>query len=144
MEVVIGSNTIRNTSGVLNVRGKKQIFLEIGRDGQLLLNMDLYDSARNHVAKLRRNAWAFNKEDKFEVTTSSASLKLIDKKTRDVVVEVNVEGKDKVEVLRGKFYTYTGELLEITPQFWSIGRTKLSGNTFDGCGGAVAIGEIPN
>ena len=121
------------------MRGKKQIFLEIGRDGQLLLTMDVYDSARNHVAKLRRNAWAFNKEDKFEVTTTPASLKLIDKKTRDVVVEVNVESKDIIKILRGKFYTHTGELLEVTPQFWSIGGgVKMSGNTFDG--GAVVIG----
>lgn len=141
MEVIIGSNTIRNTSGILNVRGKKQIFLEIGRDGQLLLTMDLYDSARNHVAKLRRNAWAFNKEDKFEVTTTPASLKLIDKETRDVVVEANVEAKSKIKIPRGRFYTHTGDLLEVTPQSWSIWEMKvmMSDNIFDSCGKAVTI-----
>lgn len=43
MELNIGSNIIRNTSGVLNVSGKEQISLEIGKDDQLLLTMDLYD-----------------------------------------------------------------------------------------------------
>jgi hypothetical protein len=43
VELNIGSNIIRNTSGVLNVSGKEQISLEIGKDDQLLLTMDLYD-----------------------------------------------------------------------------------------------------
>jgi len=46
MELNIGSNIIRNTTGVLKVQGKDQIFLEIGDDDQLLLTMDIYDSQR--------------------------------------------------------------------------------------------------
>lgn len=141
MELNIGSNIIRNTSGVLNVQGKEQISLEIGeRDNQLLLTMDIYDSAGDHIAKLRRNAWVFNKRDQFEVNTSLVSLKLIDKETGEIVVEANVVDKDKIQVLQGRFYTHTGHLLEITPEFWRIGDSiKMSGNIIDSCGGAVAI-----
>jgi len=141
MEIDIGSNIIRNTSGVLNVQGKEQIFLELGDDGQLLLTMDIYDSGKVHIAKLRRNAWVFNNKERFEITTTPASLKLIDRESGDIVVEANVISKDKLKVSNGKFYTHTGVLLEITPQYWRVGGgITMGGNVFDSCGGAVAIG----
>lgn len=140
MELDIGSNIMRNTSGVLNVQGKKQIFLEIGDDGQLLLAMDIYDSGKEHIAKLRRNAWVFNNKERFEITTTPASLKLIDKETGDTVVEANVVSKDKLKVSNGRFYTHNGVLLEITPQYWRVGGgMTMGGNIFDGGGGAVGI-----
>lgn len=140
MELNIGSNIINNTSGVLTVQGKEQVFLEIGEDGKLLLTMDVYDSNRNHVAKLRRNAWAFNNKERFEVTTSPKSLQLRDKESGAVVVEVKVLDKDSIEIPRGEFYTHLGNLLEITPHYWRIGGLTMSDNLFDSCGGAVAIG----
>ena len=141
MELDIGSNIIRNTSGVLNVQGKEQIFLELGDDGQLLLTMDIYDSGKAHIAKLRRNSWVFNNREKFEITTTPASLKLINGESGDTVVEANVISKDKLKVSNGKFYTHNGVLLEITPQYWRVGGgITMGGNVFDGCGGAVAIG----
>lgn len=140
MELNIGSNIINNTSGVLRVQGKEQVFLEIGEDGQLLLTMDIYDSNRNHVAKLRRNAWAFNNKERFEVTTSPKSLKLKDKESGAVVVEVKVLDKDNIEIPCGEFYTHMGNLLEITPQYWRIGGLTMSDNIFDRCGSAVEIG----
>ena len=141
MELNIGSNIIRNTSGILSVQGKEQVSLEIGeRDGQLLLNMDIYDSKGNHIAKLHRNAWVFNDKDRFEITTSLESLKLTDKNSGNIVVEANVVSEEKIQILRGRFYTHRGHLLEITPQFWRIANSvKMSGNWIDSCGGAVAI-----
>jgi len=140
MELNIGSNIIRNTSGVLRVQGKDQVFLEIGEDGQLLLTMDIHDSNRNHVAKLRRNAWVFNNKEQFEVTTSPKSLQLKDKESGAVVVEVKVLDKGNIEIPCGEFYTHIGNLLEITPQYWRIGGLTMSNNIFDGCGGTVEIG----
>lgn len=140
MELNIDSNIIRNTSGVLNVAGEEQIFLEIGGDGQLLLTMDIYDTGRQHVAKLRRNAWAFNNNDRFTITTHPSSLKLIDKETSEVVVEANVIGINQIQILNGRFYTHRGDLLEITPQFWRIHGITMSGNIIDSCGGAIALG----
>lgn len=142
MELNIGSNIIRNTNGVLTVQGKEQIFLEIGeRDDQLLLTMDIYDSAGNHIAKLRRNAWVFNNKDRFEITTIPSSLKLIDKETGDIVVEANVLDRNRIQILQGRFFTHKGHFLEVTPAFWRIaGSITMSGNMFDSCGGAVALG----
>ena len=141
MELNIGSNIIRNTSGILSVQGKEQIYLEIGQDDRLLLSMDIYDSKGNHIAKLHRNAWVFNNKNRFEITTSLTSLKLIDKESGDIVVEVNVVDKDRIQILQGRFYTHRGHLLEITPQFWRIaGGLTMSHNVIDRCGQAVVIG----
>lgn len=141
MELIIGSNVIRNTNSVLNVQGKEQIHLEIGeRDEQLLLTMDIYNDIGKHIAKLRRNAWSFNDRDRFEITTRPSSLKLIDKKTTEILVEANILGRDKIQISQGKFYTHNGHLLEITPGFWRIGGLTMSGNVLDSCGGAVSVG----
>ena len=142
MELNIGSNIIRNSNGVLNVDGEDQIFLEIGKiDNQLLLTADIYDSRGNHIAKLRRNAWAFNKDEKFKITTDPASLKLIEikKETEQTIFEAKALGKDKIEVPQGRFYTHKGDLVEITPEFWRIKGATLSDNTIDARRGAVKI-----
>ena len=140
-ELNIGSNIIVNSSGVLAVQGKDQIHLEWGDgSGQLLLTMDVYDAKGKHVAKLRRNAWAFNDKDRFGITTNPASLTLADKQTGAVVVEARVVGTNKIEIPRGTFYTHKGHLLEITPQYWRIaGGITMSGNRLEGNGKAVAI-----
>ena len=142
MELNIGSNIIRNTSGVLRVEEREQIFLELGeRDRQLLLTMDIYDSVGNHIAKLRRNAWTFNEQDRFTVTTHPSSLRLVDTTSDDLIVEANVISEDRIAVPHGRFYTHQGHLVEITPEFWRInGSLTMSGNTLEGGGGAVAIG----
>ena len=140
MELDVGTNIIRDTSGVLKVQGKEQISLEFREDGQLLLTMDIYDSQGRHIAKLRRNAWAFNDKERFEVTTSPASLKLTDRESGAIVVEASVVGKDKIRIPQGTFYTHRGQLLEITSEFWRIpGSLTMSGNVIDGAGAAVAI-----
>jgi hypothetical protein len=140
MELNIGSNIIKNTSGVLNVEGKDQIFLEFRDDGQLLLTMDIYDQAGNHIAKLRRNAWAFNTGERFDITTNPQDLTLTDTQSKEIVVRVHVVDRSHIEIPEGRFFTYAGHLLEITPEYWRIaGSITMSGNTIDSCGGAVAI-----
>jgi hypothetical protein len=140
LEINIGSNIIRNTSGVLNVSGKDQIWLEVSDYSQLLLTMDIYDSGKNHIAKLRRNAWVFNNKQAYDITTAPNSLKLIDKVSGDTVVEAQILGKNKILIPQGRFYTYQGTLVEITPKYWKIAGITMSGNIIDSCGKAVNIG----
>jgi len=141
MELNIGSNIIHNTSGVIRVLGKKQIYLESEeRDRQLLLTMDIYNSKGNHIAKLSRNTWEFNDDNRFEVKISLPSIKLIDKTSGDILIEVNVVDKGTIQILQGKFYTHEGSLIEITPQFLRIENITMRDNTIDGYGSIVAIG----
>ena len=140
MELNIGSNILRNTSGVLKVAGQEQIFLEVGENGQLLLTMDLYDETGKHIAKLRRNAWAFNEGERFAITTNPSDLTLRESKSGAIVVRARVLDPTHIEIPEGRFFTHRGHLLEITPDYWRVaGGITMSGNIFDGGGGAVAI-----
>ncbi len=141
MEIDIGSNIIRDTNGVLNVAGEDQISLEMDPESnQLLLSMDIYDASSVKVAKLKRNAWVFNKDADYEIRTNPHSLQLINRQSSKVVVEVRVAGVSKIEIPHGAFYTSKGKLLEISPQHWKISGITMSGNIIEGCGKAVAIG----
>jgi hypothetical protein len=139
-ELVICSNVVRNTLGVLMVEGKRQISLERGdSDYQLLLTMDIYESNGAHVAKLRRNAWAFNDNDRFDITTNPQSLRLVDKQSSNTVVEAQVLSRDKVQVPTGAFFTATGVPIEITPEYLRIGNLSMAGSRIDGFGNAITI-----
>lgn len=151
MELNIGSNIFRNTNGVLALQGREQIVLEMRLDQtQLLLTMDLYDKEGSQIAHLRRNSWAFNDKDRFQLSTSPVALalfrdpiwlKLTDKETGDVVLEVNAVDKERVQVLRGKFHTHKGKLVEITSHYCRmIGGSKQFCEVADVRGGAAAIG----
>jgi len=151
MELNVGSNIFRNANGVLTLHGKEQIVLEMKPDHtQLLLTMDLYDTEGSHIAHLRRNFWAFNDKNRFQLSTSPVALslfsdpvwlKLTDKETGDVLLEVSAVDKEKVQVLRGKFHTHKGKLVEITSHYCRIfGSSKKFCEVADARGGAVVIG----
>jgi len=150
MELNVGSNIFRNTNGVLALQGKEQIVLEMKLDHtQLLLTMDIYDAEGNHLAHLRRNTWAFNDKNRFQLSTSPVALslftdpvwlKLTDKETGDVLLEVSAVNKEKIQVLRGKFHTHKGKLVEITSHYCRmIGGNKKFCEVADVRGGAVVI-----
>jgi len=151
MELTLGSNSFRNSNGVLKLQGKEQIVLELRAvDHQLLLTMDLYDSAGSHVAHLRRNSWAFNRDNRLAFSASPPSLplfasptwlKLTDSETGEIVFEARVVQDDQIQVPNGKFYTHNGQLFEITSHLCRLaGGVTMFGDAFDVGGGAVVIG----
>ncbi len=151
MELEIGSNTFRNTNGVLTLQGKEQLVLELRPDSNLLLlTMDLYDRDGDHIAHLRRNRWAFNIEDRFTLFSQlpspslfldPPSLKLLDQNTDEVVLEANVVEKDKLVIPQGKFFTHQGQLVEITSHLCRLsGIITMFGEVRDVRGGPVVLG----
>lgn len=151
MDLSIGSNIYRNANGVLRVQGKEQLVLETRSDGrQLLLTMDLYDSKGEHIAHLRRNVWAFNRDERFQIAidpteptlfTKLGWLRLIDVQTGESALEAHLIGTDKVQILKGTFHTHKGQLLEITSHLFRIsGSVTMFGDVLDVRGGVVAIG----
>jgi hypothetical protein len=140
-EFIIGSNVFQDTPGVLVVEGQEQIWLERGsRDDQLLLTMDVYDGNGIHVAKLRRNAWAFNEGGRHDITTNPKSLQLIDKEADSIVVEAQVLDRDRVQVPRGAFYTVSGVRIIITSEYLQLGTNTLSNCRFENCQRGIALG----
>jgi len=151
MDLAIGSNSFRNSSGVLAIHGKEQIVLEIlPENDQLLLTIDLYNASGRQIAHLRRNEWKYNVDDRFTFSATAASpslfggapwLKLVDKETEDTVLEASAPDREKVQILQGKLYTHKGQLLEITSHFCRIaGVVTMFGDTRDARGGAIIIG----
>ena len=140
MELTIGSQVVRNTSGVLVVRGKEQLCLEWGQERhQLLLTMNVYSTGGKHVARLRRNAWTFNDHDRFALIAMPGALKLTDTVTDDVVLEARVVGRDAVEVPRASFCTVAGQRVEITPEHCRIEGQAGTETVIVGGAGAIAI-----
>jgi hypothetical protein len=151
MDLAIGSNSFRNTNGVLAIHGREQIVLEVAPENdQLLLTMDLYDASGRQVAHLRRNEWKFNLDDRFAFSAAAASpslyggapwLKLDDKETGETVFEASATDREKVQILQGKLYTHKGQLLEITSHLCRIaGVVTMFGDARDARGGAIVIG----
>jgi len=151
MDLALGSNSFRNTNGVLAIHGKEQIVLEIAPESdQILLTMDLYNAAGRQVAHLRRNEWKFNVDDRFALSAAAASpslygsapwLKLVDKETGETVLEASAADRERVQIIEGKLYTHKGQLLEITSHLCRIaGVVTLFGDARDVRGGAIVIG----
>ena len=130
MQLTIGSSRLRNTDGVISVRGDEQIVFEWGRlDSKLLLTMDLYDVSGYHIARLRRNQWTFYDRDRFVFSADAEGVSLVDTRSSQVVLEARVEGKDSVVVTRGAFNNSAGRQIESTIEEWdgvSDSQTVLS------------------
>jgi hypothetical protein len=120
--------------------GKPQIVIEESQnDFQALLTMDFYNEKGKHIAKLRRNSWVFN-DGNYEITTNPKSLKLIDKETKELIMEINVENTTTVRISNAKFYTSQGQICTITPNTFVIGGLTMSGNKITNCNVGIGIG----
>jgi hypothetical protein len=119
MQLTIGSNRLRNTDGIISVRGKRQIFLEWGPfDSELLLTMDLYSAGGEHIARLRRNRWTFNDRERFNFVANARGFSLVDAKSSQVVLEARVVGGNSVVITQGAFHCSTGDQIEINVENW--------------------------
>ena len=119
MQLTIGSNRLRNTDGIVSVRGDEQIKFEWGPSyAELLLTMDLYNVSGYHIARLRRNQWTFNDRDRFRFVGSAKRLNLVDTKSEQVVLEARVVGGDSVVVTQGAFHNSKGHPIEIAMEHW--------------------------
>lgn len=149
MEINLGSNNLRNTNGVIKLHGKEQLVIE-QTPTQILLTMDFYDANAGHLAHLRRNRWAFNDHERFVLHTSSPTatefqegpwLKVLERQTGDIVLEIRVNATGRLELVHGQFRTHRGALVEVTPHVCRIGSSmSLFGDVRECRGGPVIIG----
>jgi hypothetical protein len=120
MQLTIGANRLRSTDGVINVRGRRQIALEWGPlESELLLTMDLYGAGGGHIARLRRNQWTFNDNDRFDFAPETKGFTVVDTRSSQVVLEARVVGQDSVVITQGAFYSSAGHEIEITLEDWN-------------------------
>lgn len=151
MEFLIGSNIFRNTNGVVKIHGKEQLVLEYKPErGLLLLTIDLYGEAGNHIAHLRRNALALNQDGRFAIEVHQAapdvpgdvpSVRLRDQQSGALVFEASTLSDQKIHITIGKFFSHKGLPVEITPHYCRIGSgMTLFGDIVDSRGGMVVLG----
>ena len=129
MQLTIGSNRLRSTDGIISVRGRQQILLEWGPfNSELLLTMDLYGAGGGHIARLRRNQWTFNDNDRFDFAGNASGFNLVDTRSDQVVLGARVVGHDSVVITQGVFYSCAGHKIEVTMENWN-GVTKSEAST---------------
>ena len=105
MDISIGSNQLRNTNGIFVAQDQDLIKVEQkAEDGSVLLSMDLYNPAGSQVAKLERNKWTSNDQDRFELRADPESVTVIDNTLKGVVFFVKRNGETGVQVPQAKFY----------------------------------------
>ena len=140
MDVLIGSNQLRNTNGIFQAQDHNLIQVSISDDGALLLSMDLYNPAGTQVAKLEHNAWASNEQERFELKIEGETTLLVDKTLKGVIIAVKKESQTVVSVPQAKFYLPGGMVSEVTTEHWHVGnKLELKGVDVDLNGGAIEI-----
>lgn len=140
-ELILGSNVIRNTSGVIGTGDGELMTLEKRADGQLLLTVDVFDAGAARVARLRRNAWTYNPGDAYVLTTAPSSLTLTERTTGVVLLEAKVVSPTRIEVPVARLWTRSGTRLDVFPDRIVIGENTISGNAVDQAGQGIVIAE---
>ncbi len=152
LDLLIGSNLFRDTNGVVKIRGKEQLVLELRpAEGLLLVTMDLYSENGMHVAHLRRNEFVLNRSGQFAAETHRSQsgmqadppwVRLLDRKSGPPVLETRVVSETRVHILSGHFYSHQGVPVEITPNYCRIGSNMtLFGEIVETRGGMVVLGS---
>ncbi len=141
MDIVIGSNVLRNTNGVVTAHGQQHLCVEMEENNsKILLSMDMYMPTGTQVAKLERNVWTSNEGERFELTTESQGLKVVDNTLKNVVIALKAEKDKPLTVDQAKFYTSKGTLSEVSSEWWRVGnKMELNGIDIDLEGGAIAM-----
>ena len=141
MDILIGSNQLRNTNGTFVAQEQEFIKLELGENDEgLLLTMNLYNPAGTQVAKLERNSWVSNDQDRFELNAGPESVMLVDNTLKGVVILLKIEDHNRITIPQAKFYLPSGRVSEVTADGWQVGNTiELKGADIDLDGGVIEI-----
>jgi len=141
VDILIGSNQLRNTNGIFVAQEQEFIKLELGEnDSGLLLTMNLYNPTGTQVAKLERNTWVSNDQDRFELNAGPESVMLVDNTLKGVVILLKIEDQNRITIPQAKFYLPSGRVSEVTADGWQVGNTiELKGTDIDLDGGVIEI-----
>ncbi len=143
MDIELGTNTLRNTNGVFIAHGKEQLRIEwLEGEKKLAISMGIYMPTGTEVARLTRNVWDHNSGDRFVLTESPEMVKVEDTTLKTVVMEIQKTAHQTMAIPAAKFYTSTGTLSEVSPEWWRVGnKMELAGVESDLEGGGI---ELPD
>lgn len=143
MDIELGTNILRNTNGVIMAHGKEQLQIEwVEEEKRLVLSMGVFMSTGTEVARLTRNVWEHNPDNRFVLTESPDIVKVEDTTLKTVVMEIHKKSEQTIAIPTAKFYTSSGTLSEVAPQWWRVGnKMELAGVDFDLEGGGIELPE---
>ena len=102
--------------------------------------MNLYNPTGTQVAKLERNTWVSNDQDRFELNAGPESVMLVDNTLKGVVILLKIEDHNRITIPQAKFYLPSGRVSEVTADGWQVGNTiELKGTDIDLDGGVIEI-----
>jgi hypothetical protein len=143
MDIELGTNTLRNTNGVFIAHGKEQLHIEwLEEEKKLALSMGVFMPTGTEVARLQRNVWEHNPNDRFVLTELPDMVKVEDRTLKTVVMEIHKRQHQTVGIPAAKFYTSKGTLSEVSPEWWRVGnKMELTGIETDLEGGGIELPE---
>jgi hypothetical protein len=143
MDIELGTNTLRNTNGVFIAHGKEQLHIEwLEEEKKLALSMGVFMPTGTEVARLQRNVWEHNPNDRFVLTELPDMVKVEDRTLKTVVMEIHKRQHQTVGIPAAKFYTSKGILSEVSPEWWRVGnKMELTGIETDLEGGGIELPE---
>ena len=143
MNIELGTNTLRNTNGVFIAHGKEQLHIEwLEEEKKLALSMGVFMPTGTEVARLQRNIWEHNPQDRFVLTELPDMVKVEDTTLKTIVMEIHKGQHQTVSIPTAKFYTSKGILSEVSPEWWRVGnKMELTGIETDLEGGGIELPE---
>lgn len=143
MDVKVGPHWYRNSNGIVEIEGLPQLDLEFRKTGgvPIRVNFAIFDSVGKLHAKIEANSLVINEQGAYHLERSEKGLILTTNANKKRVLTINVGENNQVEIPEGEFYTLKGHILKITPQEWSVEKTKGASGETDMKGEAVAVGS---
>ena len=135
MDFDIGSNVYRNAEARIDIDGLSQLVFDYNkRYNELMLKGMIFDQNGTLAARIAENTLALNIRGSFEITSEGPVIKVLDRETQNVLLELKFIDKNKIQLHKAKLYTGRGHPFEVTPTMWRLGDKTHSGESVD-CGG---------
>jgi hypothetical protein len=140
MDFDIGSNFYRNAEGRIDIDGLSQLAFDYNkRYNELMLKGMIFDQHGTLAARISENTLALNIRGSFEITSEGPMIRLLDRETQNVLLELKFIDTNKIQLHKAKLYTGRGRPFEVTPTMWRLGDKTHSGESVDCAGKPVEL-----
>jgi hypothetical protein len=142
--VRLGGNTYINVQNLVEYKGTPLFTLKRHDDnGQLGIYFEIYDSAGQHIASVKRNQIYIADKGLYTVDGTANRYQVIEKVSGRVLCDIK-RGQDAAPAeleVSVELYTPDGFLFKASPEETNVGGIRMINNTIMGCRTGIAIGS---
>jgi hypothetical protein len=140
MDFDIGSNTYKNAQGSIEIDGLSQLSFEHNRRyNEIMVQGMVFDQHGTLTARFSENTLSLNIRGEYEMVSDASVVKLLHKAKEEVLLEVKILDKERVQIQKAKLFTGKGRPFEVTSAMWRIADKSHSGETLDCAGQPVKL-----